>query len=144
MKNIGKKLKIARKNMGFSQKELADASKVVQSSIAQFETNVRVPPDETLAKICQALNVTTEWVKEEDAEILDLQAENDVFMSSGQRLKSRLDLIKMSADRLAFFTGISEETINDYLNETQHMNVLHCKVIAITIGVKPAWLAFGD
>lgn len=145
MKNIGKKLRQARKNMGWTQKELSNESTVVQSSIAQFETNIRIPPDTTLELLCRALNVSMEWVKEEDGDISTFPgAANDKLISTGQRLKSRLDAIKMTPNKLAFMSEIDEKLITEYIDDGRHMTVNHCRQIAFVIGVKAAWLAFGE
>ena len=50
-------LKVARAKTGLSQRELADAAHVAQSTIARIESGTRQPSLPVLAKILAALNL---------------------------------------------------------------------------------------
>lgn len=54
---LGERIFIYRRRRGMSQKELADAVGVSASSIGRYERDNAFPDDETLKKICRALNV---------------------------------------------------------------------------------------
>ena len=55
---IGKLIKEARKNAGFSQRELAEKSGTATGTIQQYERGVRQPRLEQLLRIADALDVS--------------------------------------------------------------------------------------
>ena len=54
---VGENIQKIRKDMGLTQKELAEKVGVATITIQQYERNVRVPKIETLSKIGAALGV---------------------------------------------------------------------------------------
>ena len=56
--NFGEDLKKCRKEMGYSQKELAKLLGVNQSSVSDWENDVSRPDYETLFKLCLIFNVS--------------------------------------------------------------------------------------
>lgn len=56
------RLRDRRKDMGFSQVTLAEAVKVGQSEVSQWETGKRTPEPENIAKLCKALEVTMDYL----------------------------------------------------------------------------------
>lgn len=62
MKNFGTRLKIARKNLKKTQKDLALELGVEQSSISNYEKNVRFPPAATLIEISNRLEVSVDYL----------------------------------------------------------------------------------
>ena len=62
--NIGEKIRQARTDAGVSQAELAERIGVYQKDICRWETGVRTPSLEMFAKICRALNVSSDALLE--------------------------------------------------------------------------------
>lgn len=57
-KDFGKKLKAARIEAGYTQKQLAEAIGVCDKHISRYESGTRFPDlDTTLQRICEALGV---------------------------------------------------------------------------------------
>jgi len=81
--NLGERLKYIRVDRDLSQKELADTSKVSQSTIAQIESSKKDPSINTLEKIANAL----------DMEVAIFFASDDVHVFDMNRLKKNYDHI---------------------------------------------------
>lgn len=79
---MGKRLRAARKRQGMTAEKLAIEVGCSQSSISQFERDVRTPPARTLMLIAKALNcrvtdlITAEYIRTENAANFDAY---DVF-----------------------------------------------------------------
>jgi transcriptional regulator with XRE-family HTH domain len=56
------RLKKARQNTGFSQREVARETNISQPSIAQYETGTREPDIETLGKLAEFYGVSIDWL----------------------------------------------------------------------------------
>lgn len=66
---LGEKIKKARESKGMRQKEFADALKLSQAAVSQFESGARQPTPKTIEKICEILEITREeLVGEENKE----------------------------------------------------------------------------
>lgn len=60
----GKRMAEARERRGLTGKELALLIDGTQSQIARYEKGVRIPRSDTLARICQALQVSADYLLE--------------------------------------------------------------------------------
>ena len=56
------KLKKARENTGFTQRQVAKETFISQPSIAQYETGTRLPDIEALGILAEFYDVTTDWL----------------------------------------------------------------------------------
>lgn len=111
----GNKLKKMRENKGLLQKEVADALKISTSTIGMYEQNRREPDNETLKKISNYFNVSTDYLldntpkksEEEEIEILKQLLIKNGYMSPGEDLsKSEMDnIIKMLKNNKDFLKG---------------------------------------
>jgi transcriptional regulator with XRE-family HTH domain len=61
-RNVGSRLRQARKQLGLSQTEMAEAIGVTQSSVAAYETGRRDPPKPVLLALEHELGVNHRWV----------------------------------------------------------------------------------
>lgn len=59
---IGQRIKEARKNAGFTQRELAEKSGTATGTIQQYERGVRQPRLEQFQRIAAALDVDVNWL----------------------------------------------------------------------------------
>jgi len=67
MLGIGNKIKERRKELGWTQKQLADSAKIAQSEISRIETeNIKDIETQRLRKLAKALNISTDWLLEMD------------------------------------------------------------------------------
>lgn len=60
---IGERIKEIRKNKKMTQKELASKLGISFQALAQWENNLRNPKQESLERIAEALEVTTDYLK---------------------------------------------------------------------------------
>lgn len=60
-KHLGQRIEAIRKELGFTQAELAVALKVSQSAISKYLTN-RMPPADVLFRLAQLGKTTVEWI----------------------------------------------------------------------------------
>jgi transcriptional regulator with XRE-family HTH domain len=65
VKNLGKKIKIARIELDLNQSELAKKIEAKQKSISRYETGLSMPSIETLVKISKALKKPVGYFLEE-------------------------------------------------------------------------------
>lgn len=56
------RLKMARELRGWSQAELAEKAAMPPSSVAHFETGSRKPSFDTLKRLAEALDITTDYL----------------------------------------------------------------------------------
>lgn len=62
MKTFSERLKGTRADLGLSQKEVAESCGITASAYANYEQNLREPSLDVLAKICQALDVSADFL----------------------------------------------------------------------------------
>lgn len=79
---IGERIKSLRKSKGIFQKDLAEKLEVRQSTVAMWETNKREPDAETIAKIADALGVTTDMLLRENGVSVTLSESNAKLLPS--------------------------------------------------------------
>ena len=60
--SFGKRLKMLRKKIGDSQKELAKRVDVAESTISKYETNLRSPDARFLERLKKATKVNLNWL----------------------------------------------------------------------------------
>ncbi len=56
------KLKEARKQAGYTQKQIADILKIPQNTISRYETGEREPDFETLGRLIDFYEVSADWI----------------------------------------------------------------------------------
>lgn len=65
MKTLGDKIKEARNDMNFSQRDLAKAMGCNQTNIARYELNEQSPTVKRLQEIAKATNKKASWFLED-------------------------------------------------------------------------------
>ena len=106
-----KRLKEAREGLKWTQNQLGMEAGLPTSSIAQFETNARKPSFDTLRRLANALQVTTDY-------LLGRVDEPHIVLNSGAALFRHLDkisgedrkLLEVFAEMLANRNKIHDET----------------------------------
>lgn len=59
---IGSRIKLARKDMGYSQEKLAEKVDCTVATISSYETGRTVPDIDTIINMAGVLNVTVYWI----------------------------------------------------------------------------------
>lgn len=109
----GNKLKKMRENKGILQKEVANALNISASTIGMYEQNRREPDNNTLKKIANYFNVSTDYLldnapqknEEEELEVLrNLLVKNKILNENEDLSKETLNsLIKFIKNNKEFF-----------------------------------------
>ena len=104
-----------RKAKGLTQKELADKSGVTESQISQIETGKRKPGFETLLRISEALDCSTDdLVRDKKIPVTNDGAENiDLSQLSEERKKLIQDILKASDQDVSFVLQMTERLLSD-------------------------------
>lgn len=97
------RLKAARDLRGWNQSELAQRAKMPPSSIAHFESGSRKPSFDTLRRLANALEVTTDYLlgRVEEPELAESgdPLYRDVGKLTGRDRELAKDFLKMLAER---------------------------------------------
>ncbi len=75
---FGDKLKVFRKNKGLSQKELGDLFNLGQTTIANYEKNIRFPSPHVLIQIADYFNCSLDELMDRKQEEIELLEEKEV------------------------------------------------------------------
>lgn len=108
----GNKLRKIRESKGLLQKEVADALKISTSTIGMYEQNRREPDNDTLKKIANYFEVSTDYLldntpkksEEEEIEILRQLLIKNKYMKPNEDLtkKELNNLIKLAKNNKEF------------------------------------------
>lgn len=111
----GNKLRKIRENKGLLQKEVADALKISASTIGMYEQNRREPDNDTLKKIANYFEVSTDYLldnspiksEEEEIEILRQLLIKNKYMKPNEDLtrEELNNLIKLAKNNKEFLKG---------------------------------------
>ena len=115
------KVKEHRGRLGLSQKQLAEKAGIGFRTIVTYESGERFPQPAQLYKLARALEVSTEYLRDDSIEdpsygIERMDYVEEVRHRSGN--KEATDLEKMLKENQAMFAGgeISDEAKVDYFN----------------------------
>lgn len=84
---IGEKIKLFRKEKGFSQQKLADLTGLARITIAQYETNKYQPSEQNLNKLSVALSIPLQYFRHFD-ETSKQQRDFMLSLPLGKRLRA--------------------------------------------------------
>jgi transcriptional regulator with XRE-family HTH domain len=118
LNNIGSKIKDLRKSEGYTQKELAEILKKDRSTIANYETNTKIPPLETLLNICQIFKVPSTYFTDDNQikPIIKVPKTFTDFENALNYLSKHksidLDLSQLTKNEIISFANEIQELIN--------------------------------
>jgi transcriptional regulator with XRE-family HTH domain len=123
LNQFGARLKNLRVDRGFSMQHVADSVGVARSTYAGYESEYRVPPLETLAKLAETLNTTADYLLGLSQEPSPGENSNDLAITgelfwngiplSNQDLKMLRDLFQVVIkDRMPKMRQEQEEETN--------------------------------
>lgn len=62
MNSLGNRIKYLRENRNITQRELANILNIANSTMSQYESDIRVPSDDIKIKIADYFNVTVDYL----------------------------------------------------------------------------------
>jgi len=99
MGDFGELLKKARKNKGLRQKDLAMEIGVAQTTIANYENNVRFPNEQTLIKLSEILDVSLDYLIRDKQEGAESSEYEFLERSTFKEIQDRYLLMLFEGDR---------------------------------------------
>lgn len=115
---LGDKVKILRKSLKITQKDLAASIGVSQSTIGMIEGNNQGASNDTLLKLAKALNTTVDYLLSDDDKVKDIinfQELNEKDKKSITKdLKVLMEEFREGTDGTAYYNGqeLAEEDLD--------------------------------
>lgn len=98
MSDFGQRLKSSRKQLGLTQKELAQSLEIAQSTIANYEKNIRFPGELSLRQLSDFLNVSIDYLlglSESSKSEINPVGESDRISFDGDFNHLQVELLEM-------------------------------------------------
>ncbi len=76
---LNERIKLIRKNLGFTQQEFADKLGVARNNIAGYETGKRSPSDAVISLICKTFGVDENWICTGEGEMFVQRTRNQII-----------------------------------------------------------------
>jgi transcriptional regulator with XRE-family HTH domain len=100
--NFATRLRMVREQKGLSQAELASKTGLQPSAISHFESGRRAPSFDNLARLADALDVTTEYLHGREAQPkISTPTVNRIARYASQMSASDLEIFEQFAEMLA-------------------------------------------
>jgi len=136
MSKYASKVKEAREKLGLSQRQLAEIVGVSQRTIATYETNGSLPRGTTARKLAKALNVSLEYLFNDDIEDPRYGIEKEPFIDDvrkrfGNRAAVEADTL-LKQNVALFAGGYLSQDAKDAFFESVMRAYLACKEEAKT------------
>lgn len=115
---LGDKVKILRKSLKITQKDLAASIGVSQSTIGMIEGNKQGASNDTLLKLAKALNTTVDYLLSDDDKVKDVinfqELNKKDKKSITKDLKVLMDEFREGTDGTAYYNGqeLAEEDLD--------------------------------
>ncbi|MDU7363911.1 helix-turn-helix transcriptional regulator [Clostridium sp.] len=127
---LGDRIKEARKNKGFSQKEFANILEIPVSTLANYENNHREPNIETLEKIAKNLSISTNEL------ITGIYSS----LPSGERLKKWREYYNINIEDLSKETEIPIKELTFFEENIKKPSIKQIESLSKAIGVPEQFL----
>ena len=113
---LGEKLKLARKQIGLSQEQLAMKINVSRSAIAKWETDKGIPDVENLKQIAQILNVSIDYLLDDNQSFHRFVMKETIDLSKykGSRKKKKDKMIREKYPNAEIYTLLGEVILTKY------------------------------
>ncbi len=141
MKSFSEKLKDARENLDISQAELAEKVGLSQRSITAYENENTIPRGNTLKKLARALNVTVEYLINDEVENPQAGRDKEEFIDTardhyGSKGAKEAEAL-LEQNKALFAGGALDQEAKDAFFEALMVAYVTCKEEAkITYGRK--------
>ena len=113
---IGEKIKEARIGIGLSQEELAEKLNVSRSAIAKWEADKGVPDIENLKSISKLLNVSLDFLVDENLDSEDVVIREEIDLGDCKRStknKKKKEIVKDKFKDADIYLLEAEEKLTD-------------------------------
>lgn len=140
MSDFGKRLKVIRKKQKITQKQLATALNLTQSTIANYENDIRFPGEHLLRQLSDFLNVSADY-------LLGIQPSLDLAENSNDHalhILSDTELVDLHLKLLELLIMGDETTATDMLMDAfkqgkQTLEFIECVFIPILTATGLLW-----
>lgn len=139
---LASRLKQLRTERGYSRSNLSAAAGLTNRVVGYIEQQERIPRISTVARLASVLGVTPGWLA------FGLGGPSGAHASATDELAARLRAVRamhaLSRAKLAAAAGVLEGSVQRIEEGRGEANVDTVERLAITLGVSPSWLAFGE
>ncbi|MCR4944659.1 MAG: helix-turn-helix domain-containing protein [Clostridium sp.] len=128
MKTIGEKILALRENLNMKQKELADLVGITEATLSRYENDKRQPRGEIVPKLAKALNVTADYLLDNEISIDDYNSLNNKEIidieKEAETMISKID----SLENLEFCGTIADDEDKEYLKAAYQKFLMDVRV----------------
>lgn len=130
MASFTERLKTLRKQMNFSQQELADKIQVTKQTVSQYERGIRKPDYNTLLFLCDLFNVSADYLLGKadvtirllnEKELAKLSDQNDITESE-QELIDNYRLLNNDGKKIIHMQMNMMLKEKSYIKDTESQN----------------------
>lgn len=101
---IAERIRLTRQQKNMSQKELADNADINLKSLSRYELGTSIPPADTISKIADALNVSTD----------SLLSDNKMEIKDKELLEKFEAIQEMTGETKSIVVAFLDLAIRDY------------------------------
>lgn len=112
---IGDRIKTVRKDLGLTQREMAEKLGIAPNSLAQNESGSRNPSEQTLKLICREFSISYDWLKN-GVEPMKMPAEEAALDSIERIMTGDNEFVKSVFRELADLPAEAWEEIESFMN----------------------------
>ena len=112
---IGDRIKTVRKDLGLTQREMAEKLGIAPNSLAQNESGSRNPSEQTLKLICREFAISYDWLKN-GVEPMKMPAEEAALDSIERIMTGNNEFVKSVFRELADLPAEAWEEIESFIN----------------------------
>ena len=105
---MNERIRKLRKTLGLNQTEFGKRIGVKQSSMAGYETGVRIPLDSVILSICREFNVNEGWLRTGNGEMF-LPPEDEVAEQVSHLLEESNPLYDLILDTMKVYNQLDEK-----------------------------------
>lgn len=132
MKTLGQKILSLREEKGMKQSELAELIGTTEATLSRYENDKRVPKGETVFKIAKALNVSVEFLLDNDKEFKNspnsvTELSNKEIIDIEKYAEQMIDAID-NCESLKFCGIDADEEDKEYLRQAYQKFLLDVRV----------------
>ena len=109
------RVKIIRKELGFTQQEFADKLGVKRNTVGQWECGVNPLTEQTITSICREFNVNEVWLRTGEGEMF-LELEEDEY-SKAAALLSDDPLVKSCLIEYSHLDDDTKKLFKDFITK---------------------------
>lgn len=142
---IAQRIKSARINAGFTQKEVAERLDLTPQAISNFERGKNGISNDILRSLCELYNISADIIIEnaavENATVLSIEKNGEI----AERIKNRRREIGLSLQEVADLTSMHRSTLHRYeMGGIKNIPLYQLENLARALKTSPDWLLGWD